>query len=590
MTLDPITLEVLRHRFDAIANNMESTLVRCASSPSVKEGADCSVALFDTNGDTVAQGLAIPVHLGSMPPAVKSMLTKYLPQSLKEGDMVVMNDPYDGGQHYPDIIVLVPVVYGGETVALAVSLAHHQDVGGRTPGSNPTDAADVFEEGLCIPPTRFVENGKISHEFEAIVRRNVRRPDLLFGDLTAQMACGRTAADEMVGLFDKYGREVILRAMAELLDRAEAQTRALIAEIPDGTYSFTDWLDNDGVDLERRINISVALTIEGSEVHADFTGTSPQVRGPFNAVPACALSAVRYAVRVVTDARIPNNEGCYRMIRLTIPERTLLNPRRPAPVNNRAVTLRRIVDTVMGAFAQALPGRLPAANNGHPLVARIGGIDDRTGKLFILSESGTGGMGARPSKDGIDCIHTDTSNSRNVPIEVAEKIAPLRVHYYRIRRDSGGPGSFRGGCGFEKEYECLTDRMIISHRGERHYIQPWGQAGGSPAASSKSIIVRTDGSEEIVPSKMNIDLRRHDRLKLWTSGGGGYGDPLERSVERVVDDVLDGKVSREAARRHYGVIFEGDAVDRAKTGVARKRMRAGIGSAADRQEGKGNKR
>ena len=271
---------------------------------------------------------------------------------------------------------------------------------------------------------------------------------------------------------------------------------------------------------------------------------------------------MRYAVRVVTDARIPNNEGCYRMIRLTIPERTLLNPRRPAPVNNRAVTLRRIVDTVMGAFAQALPGRLPAANNGHPLVARIGGIDDRTGKLFILSESGTGGMGARPSKDGIDCIHTDTSNSRNVPIEVAEKIAPLRVHYYRIRRDSGGPGSFRGGCGFEKEYECLTDRMTISHRGERHYIQPWGQAGGLPAASSKSIIVRADGGEEIVPSKMNIDLRKHDRLKLWTSGGGGYGDPHERPVEHVVDDVLDGKVSREAARRDYGVTIEGAAVSR----------------------------
>ena len=584
VSLDPITLEVLRHRFDAIADNMESTLVKCASSPSVKEGADCSVALFDTSGDTVAQGLAIPVHLGSMPPAVKSMLAKYPARSLKEGDMVVMNDPYGGGQHNPDIIVLVPVVHGGETVALAVALAHHQDVGGRTPGSNPTDAADVFEEGLCIPPIKFVENGRMSREFEAIVRSNVRRPDLLFGDLTAQMACGRTAAEEMVGLFDKYGQGVVRRAMKELLDRAEAQTRRLVARIPDGTYSFTDWLDNDGVDLDRRINITVAITIEGSEIHADFTGTSPQVRGPFNAVPACALSAVRYAVRVVTDARIPNNEGCYRMVRLTIPEKTLLNPRRPAPVNNRAVTLRRIVDTVMGAFAQALPGQLPAANNGHPLVARIGGIDDRTGKLFILSESGTGGMGARPALDGVDCIHTDTSNSRNVPVEVAEKIAPLRVHYYRIRRDSGGPGQFRGGCGFQKEYECLTDRMTISHRGERHYTRPWGQAGGSPAAASRSVIVRADGSEEIVPSKMNIDLRRHDRLRLWTSGGGGYGDPLERPVERVAGDALDGKVSSEAAARDYGVIFAGGVVDPAKTEELRARIRAEGASAAGHRE------
>ena len=580
VVLDPITLEILRHRLDAIADNMESTLVKCASSPSVKEGADCSVALFDIAGDTVAQGLAIPVHLGSMPPAVKRMLARYPPQSLKEGDMVVMNDPYGGGQHNPDIIVLVPVVHNGETVALAVALAHHQDVGGRTPGSNPTDAADVFEEGLCLPPIKFVEGGRMSAAFESVVRRNVRRPDLLFGDLTAQMACGRTAADEVIALFDAYGRDVVLRAMKELLDRAEMQTRGLIAQIPDGTYGFTDWLDNDGVDLERRINITVALTIQGSDVHADFTGTSAQVRGPFNAVPACTLSAVRYAVRVVTDPRIPNNEGCYRMIRLTIPESNLLNPRRPAPVNNRAVTLRRIVDTVMGAFAKALPGRLPAANNGHPLVARIGGIDDRTGRLFILSESGTGGMGARPSKDGIDCIHTDTSNSRNVPVEVAEKIAPLRVHYYRIRRDSGGAGRFRGGCGFEKEYECLTDLMTISHRGERHYTRPWGQAGGCPGAASRSIIVRADGSEEIVPSKMNIELRRHDRLRLWTTGGGGYGNPLERADENVLDDVLGGKVSRAAAADNYGVIMRDAEIDHIETAAQRRRLRAEAGQPA----------
>ena len=574
VSLDPITLEVLRHRLDAIADNMESTLVKCASSPSVKEGADCSVALFDIAGDTVAQGMAIPVHLGSMPPAVKSMLATYPPRSLKEGDMVLMNDPYGGGQHNPDIIVLVPVVHKGETVALAVALAHHQDVGGRTPGSNPTDAADVFEEGLCLPPIKFVEGGRMSEAFESVVRRNVRRPDLLFGDLTAQMACGRTAADEVIALFDAYGRDVMLHAMKELLDRAEMQTRSLIAEIPDGTYGFTDWLDNDGVDLARRINITVALTIEGSDVHADFTGTSAEVRGPFNAVPACTLSAVRYAVRVVTDPRIPNNEGCYRMIRLTIPEGTLLNPRRPAPVNNRAVTLRRVVDTVMGAFAKALPGRLPAANNGHPLVARIGGIDDRTGRLFILSESGTGGMGARPSKDGIDCIHTDTSNSRNVPVEVAEKIAPLRIHYYRIRRDSGGAGRFRGGCGFEKEYECLTDRMTITHRGERHYTRPWGQAEGCPGAASRSIILRADGSEEIVPSKMNIELRRHDRLRLWTTGGGGYGDPLERAAGSVLDDVLGGKVSRAAAAGSYGVIIRDAEIDHAETAAARRRLGA----------------
>ena len=573
MSLDPITLEVLRNRLDAIADNMESTLIRCAYSGIIKEGADCSVALFDVSGQTIAQGLAIPVHLGSMPPAVKTMLADFPASEMSEGDVIIMNDPYQGGQHNPDIICIVPVVHRGETVALAVSLAHQQDVGGRTAGSNPTDATDVFEEGLCIPPLKLMENGRMVAVVEALIRRNVRYPDLIFGDLNAQIACGKTAANEMVALLEKYGHDVIFEAITELMNRAETQTRKEIEKIPDGTYHFTDWLDNDGVELEKRIGITVAVTIKGSEVHADFTGTSPQVRGPLNAVPSCALSAVRYVIRVITDPEIPNNEGCYRMIRLTIPEKSVLNPQRPAPVSCRAVTLRRIVDTTLGAFAQALPGRMPAANNGHPLVGHFGGIDETTGKPFILSEMGTGGMGARPTKDGIDCLCTDTSNAKNIPIEIGESSAPLRIRYYRIRTDSGGAGRYRGGCGFEKEYECLDDNIVLAHRGERHYTRPWGQAGGEPAASSRSVVVRADGSEEVVPSKQNIHLNRDDRIIMWTAGGGGYGDPLERPAERVLDDVLDLRVSPEAARELYGVVIESDAVLAEETERRRARLR-----------------
>jgi N-methylhydantoinase B len=358
--------------------------------------------------------------------------------------------------------------------------------------------------------------------------------------------------------------------MAALLDRAEVRTRALIEKIPDGTYTFTDYLDNDGLDIERRINITATVTVKGSDIHVDFTGTSPQVRGPFNAVPACALSAVRYVVRALTDPDIPNNEGCYRMISLTLPEKSLLNPKRPAPVNCRAVALRRVVDTVMGAFAQALPGRVPAANNGHPLNALFGGEDPATGKIFILTENGTGGMGARPTKDGVDCICTDTSNSMNIPAEVVESGTPLRITYFRIRRDSGGAGRHRGGCGFEKEYECLAERIVVSHRGERHYTQPWGLEGGRPGASSRSVIVRANGQHETVPSKMTIELRRGDRLVLWTSGGGGYGDPRDRPAEAVLDDVLDGKVSVEAAEREYGVAIVNGSVDVPRTHALRE--------------------
>ena len=578
MSIDTITLEVLRNRLDAIADNMESTLIRCAYSTIIKEGGDCSVALFDLNGDTVAQGLAIPVHLGSMPPAVKSMLTAFPAKMLRDGDVVIMNDPYTGGQHNPDIICIVPVIHEGETVALAVSLAHHQDVGGRTPGSNPTDATDVFEEGLCIPPVKLYDEGRRSDVVEAFIRRNVRYPDLIFGDLGAQVACGRTAANELVALIEKYGRDVILEAMEELLDRAEIQTRSHIEKIPDGTYRFTDWLDNDGVDFDKRIAITAAVTVKGSDIFVDFSGTSPQVRGPLNAVPSCALSAVRYVVKVITDPDIPNNEGCYRMIHLTIPERTVLNPQRPAPVNCRAVTLRRVVDTTLGAFAQALPGRIPAANNGHPLVGHFGGFVESTGRPFIVTEAGTGGMGGRPTKDGIDCIFTDTSNAMNIPVEVVEPTSPLKIHYYRIRRDSGGAGRYRGGCGFEKEYESLCDGVTLSHRGERHFTQPWGLAGGRDGASSRTVVVRADGREEVVPSKGTIRLDRHDRVIMWTSGGGGYGDPLERPAEQVMDDVLDLKISRETARRIYGVVINGDRVFQEKTKKLRKRLKSTVTS------------
>jgi len=563
--IDPITLEVLSHRLSAIADNMETTLIRCAYSSIVKEAGDCSVALFDIDGNTIAQGLALPVHLGSMPPGVRSMMQKYPPRSLKEGDVLIMNDPYSGGQHNPDILVLTPVIYRGEIVALAAALAHHQDVGGRTAGSNPTDATDVFEEGLCIPPLKFFEQGKMSEMVETLLRANVRRPDLLFGDLSAQIACCRGGAAELIELFDKYGCQLMTDAMASLLDRAEIHTRSYIEKIPDGSYTFTDWLDNDGLDLDKRINITAAVHIAGSDIHVDFTGTSPQVRGPFNAVPAAALSAVRYVVRALTAPDIDNNEGCFRMIRLTIPERSLLNPERPAPVNSRAVALRRVVDTVMGAMAQALPGHVPAANNGHPLNALFGGVDPGTGKVFVLTENGTGGMGGRPNKDGIDCICTDTSNSMNIPAEVVESTVPMRINYFRIRCDSGGAGRYRGGCGFEKEYECLIDRVTVSHRGERHFTQPWGIEGGQPGAASRSVIIRANGEQEVVPSKMVFEMHLHDRLVLLTSGGGGYGKPLDRPVGEVLADVLDSKVSVEEAASRYGVVIRSGKIDAAAT-------------------------
>ena len=573
--IDPVTIEVLRNRFDAIANNMETTLIKCAYSTIIKEAADCSVALFDRDGNTIAQGVAIPVHLGSLPPAVKTLLKQFPVETLKEGDAVAMNDPYAGGQHYPDIIVVVPVIFQGKTVALAASLAHHQDIGGTAPGSTPTDATTVFEEGLCIPPLKLVEGGALVPAIEAIIRRNVRFPDLIMGDIKAQIAAGQSAASELGQLVASYGADVILAAMQELLKRAEMQTRACIERIPDGKYTFTDWLDNDGIDEDRRIPIRATVKIDGSDIYVDFTGTSPQVRGPINSVPSVALSAVRYIVRVISGPEIPNNEGCYRMIHLSIPEGSVLNPKWPAAVNSRAVTLRRVVDTMLGALAQALPGQLPAASNGHPLWAQFGGVDENTGDPYIATELGTGGMGARPTKDGIDCIQTDTSNSMNLPIEVIETTAPLRVNYYRIRRDSGGAGRFRGGCGFAKEFDCLTDNMRVSHRGERHFVRPWGLLGGGEGAASESYIVTAAGKRTKIPSKKDFELNRGDRLIVLTSGGGGHGSALDRPPAEVLGDVLNKKVSVKAARESYSVVIRGTRMNAKETEALRSHASAG---------------
>jgi N-methylhydantoinase B len=272
------------------------------------------------------------------------------------------------------------------------------------------------------------------------------------------------------------------------------------------------------------------------------------------------LSAVLYVIRAITDPNIPNNEGCYRMIHLTLPEGSILNPRHPAAVNSRSTALRRVGDAVLGALAQALPERIPAASNGHPLWAMFGGYHPETGHPYIATEIGTGGMGARPTLDGIDCIVTDSSNAMNLPVELIELTAPLRVSYYRIRRDSGGAGQNRGGCGFEKEYVALVDGVQVSHRGERHYSQPWGLKRGLPGASSRSVIVRANGKREIIPSKRDFVMNRNDRLVLQTSGGGGFGDPKSRPPELVLEDVLDGKVSARCAREQYGVEIKGGRI------------------------------
>jgi N-methylhydantoinase B len=576
--IDPILLEVLRNRLEAIADEMELTLLRSAASPIVKEGLDASAALFTVHGETIAQAAAIPIHLGALQFAAKRLVEAFPPSTMRDGDAFLLNDPYDGGTHLPDITLAVPVFAEGRAVALACTMCHHQDVGGRTPGSVPTDATELYQEGVIIPPTQLFRAGTLDENLLALLRRNVRLPDSFTGDLMAQVAAGRLGGTRLGELFARHGTGSVLAYIDELLTRAEVLTRREIEAIPDGTYRFADWLDNDGVD-DRPVKIEVAITVAQSAMTFDFTGTSPQVRGPFNSVPASTLSAVYYAIRAVSDPTIPNNGGCFRAIDAVLPEGSLVNPRPPAPVSCRTATIKRIADTILGALAKALPHRIPAASSGTLLVMAFGGTDPATGRPFVASELAAGGMGARPGKDGIDVIETDVSNCMNIPVESVEMNFPLMIRRARLNAGSAGAGQFRGGLGLEKVFEATTTDVTVSHRGERFASSPWGLHGGRPAPRAHAFVVRADGRREEVPSKKMLTLHPGDQLWEYVAGGAGHGDPLERDPDLVLADVLDGKISRESARADYGVaLTPGDAaVDHEVTRMCRDAQRAARG-------------
>ena len=554
--LDLITLEVLRNKFDVIADEMEIVLLKSAYSSIVKEGLDASAALFTTQGETIAQAASIPIHLGSLVPAVQRILQEFPPATMAEGDVYIMNDPYDGGSHLPDIVIVVPIVDQGTTVALSTTMTHNQDVGGKTPGSVPTDATDIFQEGLRLPPLKFYQRGEPNQTLHAILQKNVRIPDILMGDLHGQVAAGNVGKQRFIELLHEYGHETVRTAIANLMDRAETMTREHLSAIPDGSYTFADYLDNDGIDLEQRITIQATVTIQGSEITCDFSGSSPQVQGPLNCVPTAAIAGAYYVIRTITDPAIPNNSGCYRPIHLYLPEGSVVNPRPPAAVNARTATIIRIADVLHGALVQALPGKLPAASSGQLLVASFGGFDRRRGVPYVTSELGAGGVGARPSKDGIDVLEMGPSNCMNIPAEAIEMNYPLRIRRYGLRLDSGGAGQYRGGLGAIKTFEAVDGDVVVSIRGERYFTPPWGLYGGHPAASAQAWIERRDGSIEEIPSKRVFTLHQGECLHVETPGGGGYGDPLQRDPEAVHQDVLDRRLTVQSACEQYGVILE----------------------------------
>ena len=418
------------------------------------------------------------------------------------------------------------------------------------PGSIPTNATEIYQEGLRIPPLKYIEAGKVNETLDQILRYNIRLSDTFMGDLNAQLAACTVGARRLTELCKVYEARTLVKIFEMLLDRSETMTRDALRKLPQGTFHYVDWLDNDGVELERKVRIEVAVTIGDGTIHFDFTGSNPQVKGPFNCVPSGARAAAYYAVRALTTAQIPTNGGCFRPVTLHLPEGSIVNPIAPAAVNARTATIKRICGAMISALAEVIPDRVPAASAGLSLMMAFGGRR-ADGSNFIVSELVAAGTGASDVSDGVDCLQTDGSNSMNLPIEALGIDAPIRVLRFGLRRDSGGAGRHRGGLGVVREYAFDVDDIRFTYRGERHFTQARGSGGGGGGAMSRAVIYRADGREEDIASKCVTTLSKGDRLLVETAGGAGFGDPATRSRQAVADDVANRKVGSAAAREQY---------------------------------------
>jgi N-methylhydantoinase B len=547
--VDPVTLEVVRNACAAVCEEMNATLVRTSYSPNIKERKDCSCALFDADGDLVAQAENMPVHLGAMPFSVSAALEAFPPETLDPGDAVLLNDPYDGGAHLPDLTLVTPVYHEGEIAAFTANRAHHADIGGATAGSVGSDSTEIYQEGLRIPPVKLRVGGEANQAVYDLIERNVRTPEERRGDLRAQVAANETGAERFRELLDRYGRSTLEDTLAELADYSERRMSGELAEIPDGTYRFEDYLDDDGRGNED-LPVVVSLTVDGESVSVDFSGTAAQTAGPINAVFAVTASATYYAVRAVTDPDIPPNEGCYRPIDIEAPDGSILNPNPPAAVvGGNLETSQRVTDVVLGAFAEAVPERAVAAGQGTMNNVTFGGTDD-AGDSFAFYETQAGGFGAHADGDGMDAVHVHMSNTLNTPAEVLETAYPLRVRRYALRPDTGGAGAFRGGLGLRRDIEVLTD-VTCSLLADRQRHAPYGLEGGEAGTTGATYLLR-EGEERRVPGKSTHEISAGDAISLRTPGAGGYGDPADRSRSALQRDIELQKVSLDAARDTYG--------------------------------------
>ena len=576
MPIDAVNLEVLKASLSGIVQEMQNSLFRTGFSTIVRESQDASCALMNAKGDVVAQHVVLPLHIGAFPACTAAVIDVF-GDSIAQGDAFIINHPYHGGSpHAPDIAVITPVFVGGELFGFCGSIAHKSDIGGPVPGSCSGQAREIFNEGLHLPAVRYQSAYRTNGDIERLIGANSRTPELVLGDIRGQLGADRLGEKRLGELVAKFGKRDILACFDRLLEMSEAKLKAAIAEWDDGRFEAERFVDDDGVDLEQPVRIHVVIEKRADKLHFDFSGCADQTKGPANIRPPLVQAACAYALISLVDPNMYVSSGLIRGFTMTAREGSVLNPRFPAPVNTYNPTIHALVDAIFDAMSHVVPSKVRADGSGSRSII-LGGRNTYTGKGYVQYEIIAGGAGARAGKDGASGITVNQSNAKIAPVEIIESEFPTRLTRFELIVDSGGAGEFRGGLGIRREYLNLADARF-SIRSMKHLIPPNGCAGGGNGRRGDLWINPDTGAAKRLPTRYaDYPLRAGDIFRLDTPGGGGHGDALARDSERVLADVREGRVSREAAERDYGVVLEPAArswvIDRTATQARRAQLR-----------------
>ncbi|HJO73488.1 MAG TPA: hydantoinase B/oxoprolinase family protein [Rhodospirillales bacterium] len=573
---DLISFEMFKNAIFSIADEMAVTICRTTYSGILRDNMDFATAIANAEGRLVAQGLTLPFHLGSMHTAIAAVMARY-GDDIGAGDVFILNDPFAGGMHLPDIFIIKPVFADGTRIAFVLTTAHHGDVGGRVPGSNAADSTEIYQEGLRLPPLKLIEGGARNETLWTVIETNVRLPVRLFGDLRAQLAACEVAEKQFLEQVARYGTDTVKVYMAEVMDYAERLARAAVSELPDGEFSFEDWIDDDGVEFGKPIRLFVTVRKEGDRMSFDWTGSAKQVKGAINSTLSVTQAASYTALRSILPGTIPNNDGVFRVIDVTAPPGTITNVVLPGACAARALTGFRMLDCAFGALARMSPELVGAAGDGGNVGVSIGGYDkDR--KPFIYVDFACGTWGGRPWADGLEGNTNLFINMASQSIEVTESEHPIEILAYELAGDRCGAGKYRGGAPFYRDYRLGEKDAVLQVRADRQVVRPYGLYGGKPGKPGSSHF-NPETEDRKLPSKVTMDFHEGEVMRYVIAGGGGWGDALERDADLVLNDARNEIISVETARLDYGVVIDAGtwAVDGAATDKLRDAMRTARG-------------